>query len=526
MADKRATATGNWSAITWFPPGLPGVNDDVYSNGFTVTIDNNYEVKSIRNVALQGFASAGGSFTLNSGITFKAYVYGGGVTDVACLNFSAVSPARSTLVGSLCAGDPNALVLRPRAISNNSSGHLVVLGNGDGVINSRTADPGASNSANGYISNNSTGILTLCGSYYFSDIGGASSGTVAQFGIRNENSSGTTNIRGIVYGGQGNFSYGIYNSNNGVVAITGRLVGGGPGSNTVGLQNWAAGRVFVLGDIIGGISSSGHGYAANGTGSLRVVGDVLANVGCGIFSGNDNLITITGNVSGSLSNHGIDLSTRLRNVVIVNGDVKAGGGSSCHGINTTGGTCQIYVKNAVGNGFGIFSAGNVLDRAVGNSFAINNSQSSTLVGVQNITCGIRGNFPTTGVVFLTAFDNNTGEFFQFRRPNLQTLTFLRAQTFANYVPAENDVRLGVRYAGYVPEVLTPTGSAGRLAMPLADAVIFGVPVDDTTGVGFLCAADAWGVPVSGLTTKGSMGVLAKNCLTINSLSALIVSLNS
>jgi hypothetical protein len=180
------------------------------------------------------------------------------------------------------------------------------------------------------------------------------------------------------------------------------------------------------------------------------------------------------------------------------------------------------VRLAEGNGFGIFSNGDVPDRALGSSLGVNVTQTSTLLAVESLKSGRRGLFPIAGNAVLTAFESRFGEFFQFRYANGETSTFLQAQEFINYVPAERDVRYLTPYGGEFPF----NKYTGTLRIPAADQVIFGVPVDDSTGTGFLCATEAWATPVSSLVTRGSMGVLSKGCLTINSLSAMIISFNT
>lgn len=66
MAVKKAIATGNWSATgTWDGGTLPLSGDDVYSNTFTVTIDQDITVKSLNNGTTTG-VTAGGKFTMAS----------------------------------------------------------------------------------------------------------------------------------------------------------------------------------------------------------------------------------------------------------------------------------------------------------------------------------------------------------------------------------------------------------------------------------------------------------------------------
>ena len=67
MANYRAVANGNWSNLaTWQDNSsgsfvastvLPGASDDVYSNSYQVTIDQNITVASIRNNSTTGIAN-------------------------------------------------------------------------------------------------------------------------------------------------------------------------------------------------------------------------------------------------------------------------------------------------------------------------------------------------------------------------------------------------------------------------------------------------------------------------------------
>lgn len=72
MAVRYAVATGNWSSTsTWDGGTLPTSADDVYANGFTVTIDQNVTVLTINNIA-QSPAVIGGSFIINDGVSISA----------------------------------------------------------------------------------------------------------------------------------------------------------------------------------------------------------------------------------------------------------------------------------------------------------------------------------------------------------------------------------------------------------------------------------------------------------------------
>lgn len=75
MAVRYAVASGNWSnAAIWNGGTLPTSADDVYSNNFTVTIDQNVTVLSLRNT-VQSPAVGGGGYIVTGNFTITADFY-------------------------------------------------------------------------------------------------------------------------------------------------------------------------------------------------------------------------------------------------------------------------------------------------------------------------------------------------------------------------------------------------------------------------------------------------------------------
>lgn len=76
MANYRAIANGDWSDLAIREDNssgslvassvLPWINDIVYSNNYTIEVDQDVEVKEIRNTVLSWTAVAGGGFTITS----------------------------------------------------------------------------------------------------------------------------------------------------------------------------------------------------------------------------------------------------------------------------------------------------------------------------------------------------------------------------------------------------------------------------------------------------------------------------
>ena len=97
MALRYAVASGNWSdTATWNGGTLPTSADDVYSNNFTVTIDQNITVLSLRNTAGSP-AVAGGKFVLTNGITVNATGTGLVAGSTILIEFNLASPNIATV---------------------------------------------------------------------------------------------------------------------------------------------------------------------------------------------------------------------------------------------------------------------------------------------------------------------------------------------------------------------------------------------------------------------------------------------
>jgi hypothetical protein len=170
MAVRYAVATGNWSdTATWDGGTLPTSADDVFSNGFTVTIDQDVTVLSIRNTA-ESPAAAGGGYILLDSYTVTANLLGGAVN---LLTYSGSTSA--TIIGNLTHGTGNNVVN-----FNSSAGTLNIIGN---VINNGTTGRG--------ILVNNTGTLNIVGDVYVTAANYLNSLLVQ--------ANGTVNITGDIY---------------------------------------------------------------------------------------------------------------------------------------------------------------------------------------------------------------------------------------------------------------------------------------------------------------------------------------
>ncbi len=732
MADYWANNNGAWSTVSnWLTSVgqtagvLPTSADDVYSNNKVIYVDGNYRVNSISNRASTNIA-AGGYFVMNNGFSLSADVFGGGVSDVACLQFLSAAPASASLVGNLnCLLSP--FVLRPVAFINSSSGTFNIRGNLDGGINNGQ-NAVLSTSTNGLIINNGTGNLNLDGFEFYADtrVVGADTKLV---GIRN-NSTGNISIIGDIYGGTSIDSYGLYNlssgsifvigsiyAGNGVgavglynnstgsIVVNGAVLAGNIGSNSTGMVNVSgevvvAGgvfggltdcfgysvsggttniygdveggfgarsygindvsistprNIFVFGDVKGGIGTSSHGFNnALGQGVNRIVGNVfgglnpnaagiannseipysssttfveisgnvIGDVGPAVLNSGLTTVSISGNISSTLSRGGVEntssgrlifingnclgdtglytvlnsssatisivgtvsggknvnslgIENRSNGLVLIIGNVFGGNGTSSHGIRNsstgfvfvsgqviggnglnsngiynfgtglislTGSTLGGFVSGSSGvynlssgtvnvfgssiGGFASSGAENVgrngimrISKVVGNDFGpslnLNKTYQAGVFGlsgsitiVDEIECGLKGVFPTKGIVYTS---NSKDAIASYKNQSYETLSMFNYVSGSKYVPLPKDVRF--------KEFYSLNSLSGTLIVPNPINVSVGVPVDNTLGT--LIPSLVWNVPLSAINTIGSMGLRIKKSPLFQTLDILI-----
>lgn len=316
MANKKAVANGLWgNPATWEGGTLPLVGDDVYANGFTVTIEADRTAASVRTTANTGIV-AGGEFALNGNVTLTANVFAGTTNGVAF-----IFAGNATIVGNVTGGSAASAF----GARNENDGHLTIQGIVTGGTHA-TAQ-GAQNAT--------VGTLTVIGNPV---------NTTATNALQN-GSTGTINVTGNV-----------------ICTV---------GAATSVINNVGGGVINVDGNVQGGTIATGYGINLAGPGgTLNVEGDVtggnaLTTVACPaiIMSGLNNTVNVTGTVRGGPNTgtvqYGISTVT-AGDVVNVTGAVEAGGGS--HGINgvagsiiTVNGDCS--GGTTVGAGYGIATLG-------------------------------------------------------------------------------------------------------------------------------------------------------------------------
>jgi hypothetical protein len=207
MALRYAVASGNWSnTATWNGGTLPTASDDVYANTFTVTIDQNVTVLSLRNTA-GAPALVGGLFqTLVAGYVITATGAGiiSGITTIGTVALNGVA-GHTTINGLVTGGNGTgftAVLIPPGSVGAN----LTVVGN---VL--------SGSSSSSYAINNTAGsnTITITGSVT----------AASAIAIRNTIGSTTVNITGNVTGGNTAAAAGVQVIGTSNVNITGNATG-------------------------------------------------------------------------------------------------------------------------------------------------------------------------------------------------------------------------------------------------------------------------------------------------------------
>lgn len=234
MANVRAFRAGNWSDTNtttspWATGGVlyaPDSSDDVYLNGFIVTVDNSPTVISVTNASATSrlwkdgattTAAAGGSFVLNNGVTLTANVTNGTAT------ICSMASGAATIVGNINA-------VSATAINLTSTAFLTVTGN--------------------MTAGSSAGNCIYC------------------------TGSSSVTVTGNITGGSAANARGIFNQGTGVITATGTLTAGG-GSTSHAIFADAAGTISVIGDCTA--STSAHAISStNASGVVKASGSFIS----------------------------------------------------------------------------------------------------------------------------------------------------------------------------------------------------------------------------------------------------------
>lgn len=506
MAERWAVASGNWSnTATWNGGTLPGTGDDVYSNGFQVTVDIDVTVLSYRNGA-GTTAVAGGDFRFNTTRTLVGNVING-TNAGACMQILS-NTGSLTLTGNVTAGPGQGI-----NIGGANVGQVTINGNITG---------GSSGTAHGInVTNGYGNTITVNGDL----IGGTGSGVSA---ISTAATFGGLIVNGNLISGSAGRALTNGSAATGNVTINGNITATGTGE---GYYSTATHNATVNGKVMGGL---GTGIVWNAVGTLTVnrPGQVAVEgsdqaAGSGDYgistSGNNAVTVINGHVLGGsngTSCHGIHIPTSF-NALTVNGDVTGGGGSSGIGINMGANhpvqsvTVTGTVKGGTGPGANGISLGSsqhvVLNIVEGNSYgngtvvnpcyAVNSSGNNPNVRCKQIKYGTHGMSPVNGRI--TLIDETANNLANVSRYPDNTILVYRQTSFAADFPALADVRLNTTFDN--------GAKIGTCAIPPASSVIAGALVDNTVGTGVFTAdnfRDAIGMDAADLDLQLADAVTA------------------
>lgn len=302
MPDRWAVSAGNWSSTaTWNGGTLPQAGDDVFADGFTVTIDQNVNVLSIRTTQRSG-GTAGGGFTLGAGFNVTANIIGGTTT---CLTVSSAS-GTNTVTGNVTSGTQGGA---NGAINKSGAGTLNVIGN---------VAAGSSSLCSGI--NCTGGILNITGNCT------AGSGSQS-FGVR-VTGAVSVNIVGDCTGSSNSGSNGFnWQSASGSVVITGNVTGG-TGFNAAGVNcaGSTGGTITINGNVNGSSSNStGAGVlleTSTSNTAIVINGNVTANAANGVNSatGNSGTVTINGTITAAANATAV-VQPSANGWIVLNGNV-------------------------------------------------------------------------------------------------------------------------------------------------------------------------------------------------------------
>ena len=238
-----------------------------------------------------------------------------------------------------------------------------------------------------------------------------------------------------------NFVGTVYSNNNPAGAWT----------NNVGIRLNSTATLNVTGDVVGGAQTGTSG----------------ADINYGIFSFNGATINVVGNVSGGTGNRNYGIFKALNDLITITGNVGGtAGGNSTWMLRSIGTTSNSTIPiNIVGN-----VSSNI------NHIGIESLTTTPIVINGNIANSPDG--MAASISWFTFVESSNMQY-QFRKLNLTTNT-LYTPGVATGHPATTNVRTGITYG--------PTNNlTGTCAVPPANTVSLGVPVDNTVGTATLDA---------------------------------------
>ena len=299
MAIRYAVANGNWSnTATWNGGTLPTASDDVFANNFTVVIDQNIDVLSLRNTAnTTPSITVGGVFEhISGGFTINVQSLIRGLNQLITYN-------HTSGINTLICEHPIVAILNS----------VIIINTGD--VNITIPYISMGNGGNGILTKNGLGTLNYVGNILCQSTNQSGTSFTANAGIVNI----TGNILGVESTSITASPYSLTISG-ATVNITGNVTGG----NSTVLASLChaiyvtSGNLNVVGIVTGGVNS-GRGISII-SGDISVTGQVNGAGSNGILSTSTGAITVDGILSASSSNNAINCN-QLSATININGNL-------------------------------------------------------------------------------------------------------------------------------------------------------------------------------------------------------------
>lgn len=543
MATRFAIGTGNWSnTAIWDNGVLPASDDNIFANGFTVTLDQDITVGSLRNTVSDVYLPDMPIPLMTGNTQPSGEAFAGQNTSTAFQAFDFISStiwASTNLTNAFVGYQfPVGKIIKRyylfRQNENQRPTSWTFEGSNDGiaytVLETVTSNTGTTAYLSGVLAN------TTSYTYYRINVTAVSSGTVAN--IRTLEM--TENV-GTVYGTTTGGKYtvpntlsgsrnivqtgdGIISNNSSTVVETNNTTGNTVNFNVSGgglilnQFNHTASTVVSVINILGNgtINFNSNIYGSqilsiyNTSGTIVISANATVNINGNVYlaKGVNNTHYYTIHLNGASSNGAI---------LNINGDVIASNSSlwtaiylnSTATINVTGNLIS-DVSPCIITPIAQFSGGVGFINLVGTA-TMATSSSEPCICSRNTLVTVTGSVTNKGNGMALwcgklRFQESSNPFWVFQDTTGTDITLTYGTATGAY-PNESDVRLGVTYAS------TPTRT-GTCAVPLPQYVSQGVPVDATVGTAFLNASDVWNVLTSTITTAGSIGERLKVASTV------------
>jgi hypothetical protein len=326
----------------------------------------------------------------------------------------------------------------------------------------------------------------------------------------------------------------------GTITIVGNLTNnysGSASSLASALSQSGSGTINVVGDVIAGNISNASSWTINNTsnGTVNVTGNVTGNSIGGtteafntcINNAANGTVNVTGTVTNGTSQPASlnptlqairNASTGIVNVIgnCIGTIATSPSHQSAAVINVAGG-----VVNVTGNAIG-GSTGNAIQNIATGTINLNGNAigGTSWFAIEGVSSA--GNTIIEKAVYSNLGQSATAGFIKFKDSNPQVeilnvsnnkVTLFDVTQVSGLMPSISDVRLGVIYSN---------GSLnGILAVPNPNNVLQGVATDNTVGTLLMTPADFWNYLISNGFTTGSIGERLKNASTVDTTGAQV-----